>query len=171
MDHHPGDLLLACGWNWMISCRGWRGVTGGCAPMPEGESVYSIRSLTPAIHSCALPPSSTTVIRKHLTTSSLIYGPIWRAIFQSCWTFEMFQYMHSTALICKRDLIKMQSYVPMWSQDSSSFEYKWHWCCTSRHDVYLCVYFLVITRNVGSRGASDIWSIIILSLKRLTFDF
>lgn len=24
----------------------------------------------------------------------------------------MFQYMHPTALICKRDLIKMQSYVP-----------------------------------------------------------
>ena len=53
MDHHLGDLLLACGWNWMISCRGWGGVTGGCAPKPEGESVYSIWSRTPSIHWCA----------------------------------------------------------------------------------------------------------------------
>lgn len=43
-------------------------------------------------------PSWCAVIRKHLTTSSLINGQIWRAIFQSHWIFKMFQYMHWIAL-------------------------------------------------------------------------
>lgn len=60
----------------------------------------------------------------------------------------------------------------MWTRDSSSCKYKWHWCCSSRHYVYLCVYFfLVITWHVRSCGAPEIWSVLLAhtELKEINF--
>lgn len=125
----------------MISCSDWRGVTGGCAPKPEGEPIYSIQSVTPAIQSCA--PSS-AVIRKHPTTSSLIYGQIWTAIFQSRWTLWMFPYMcarHTNCSNLQAWFNKNAIIFPLWFCDSSSITFKWHWCCSSGHYVlFMCLF-------------------------------
>lgn len=120
-------------------------------------------------------PLSSAAIRKHLITSSLIYGAIWRAVFQSHRTFEMFQYMHFHCSNLQVRFNKNAIICAMWTQGSSSFKYKWQWCCTSRHYVYLCVYLvLVITWHVCSCRTSEIlisFTLLTLSLERLTFDF
>lgn len=167
MDHHTGDLPIARGWNWMISCWGWRGVTGGCAPKPEGESLGSIHSLTAAIHLLSpFPPLWSGNISQH----HHLFMARYEDVFQSQQTFGKFQYMHSPALICKHDLIKMQSYVPC--ELRKVLHLKWHWCCTSRHYVYLCVYFfLVITRRVCSCKASEIWSVVLAHIRLREINF
>lgn len=102
--HRLTDLLLLRRWNWMISRQSWRVVTGGCAAEPEGEDALlnpvpdfcnplllsppPLPSFTPS--PCSSPVPSSAVIWKHLTTSSLIYGQIWSAIFQSCRTHWKF---------------------------------------------------------------------------------
>lgn len=148
MDHHPGDLLIVCGWNWMISCWGWRGVTGGCAPKPEGESVCSIQSLSVAIHSCAPFHCCDQRTSHNIITYLWVDMKSYISISLDVWDVSIFAFgcsnlqawFNKNAITCA-----------MWTQDSSSFKYKWHWCCTSRLNVYLCVYFiLVITCNVCS---------------------
>lgn len=49
----------------------------------------------------------------------------------------------------------------MWTQDSSSFKYKWHWCCTSRHFVYLCVYSFLVIMAFLVMWSSKIWSVLL----------
>lgn len=166
MDHHPTDLLLVCGWNWMISCWSWGGVTGGCAPKPEGEPVCSIQSLTPAIHWRA------PFLCYDLETSQNIITYLWQdmksyiSISPDIWDISIYAFERSdlqawfnkNAITCA-----------MRTQDSFSFKSKWHWCGTSRHLVYLCVYFfLVITCRVCSCGASEIWSVLLANIWKHT---
>lgn len=112
--------------------------------------------LNPLADSCyllACPPSS-AVIRKHLTTSSLIYGRIWRAIFQSSQTFDTFQYMHWAAQICRHNLIKIQSCSRRELETVRLSNVKWHWCRTSRRYANLCSSLVMTTFK-----ASEIWSV------------
>lgn len=67
------------------------------AVLPSLKESWSTQS-SPWLLLSSRVPSCCAVIRKHLTTSSLINGQIWRAIFQSHWIFKMFQYMHWIAL-------------------------------------------------------------------------
>lgn len=169
MDHHPGDLLIACGWNWMISCRDWRGVTGGCAPKPEGESVYSIQSRTAAIHSCAPFLCCDQETSHNIITYLWPDMKIYISISLDIWDVSIYAFRCSNLRVwLNKDAIICAA----WTQDSSSSKYKRHRCCSSRHYVYLCVYFiLVITWHVCSREASEMWSVSLahIHLKEINF--
>lgn len=143
MDHHS-DLLLANGWNWMISCWSWRGVTGGCAPKPEGESIHSIQSLTPSVHRspfflrCDQETShiSSRIYRSDMKSHVSISLVTWDGSIYACESSKLRAWFIRNAVICA-----------MWTQDI----YIWA-TLTSGNCVFLP--FLVIIWHVCFCGAS-----------------
>lgn len=147
MDHHPADLLLVPGWNWMISCRMWGGVTGGCASKPEGDH-WPWTLLHCHLRLLHLPPLG--------ETSSLIYSHIWEAIFQSHRTLCMFQSMqcHLQAWFDKNAIISHVN-----SRQFFIKKYKSHRCFTSGHNVYLCLFAFGNYMADFSCESPIIWSV------------
>lgn len=124
-----------------------------------------LNPLPDCCHPLACPLSS-AAIRKLLTTSYLIHDQIWRAIFlisldisdvsiYALHCCNLQPWFHKNAITCA-----------MWTQEGSLFKWTWHWCCTSRHYVYLCVDFLaIITWHVCSCRAAEIWSVLLTRIQ------
>lgn len=156
MDHRPGDLLIVCGWNWMILKWSDRWL---CS-----QAWRSVGLLNPVPDSCDQETSHNIITYSWPDMKSYI------SISLDIWDVSIYAFGCSNLQAWFNKKCNHTVCV-MWTEDSSSFKYNWHWYFQA---LCVCVYFFLVITVHGMSGSIKLlrfhkFYLLILRLKDFNF--